>query len=347
MLKLSDLKKKKVEHETDLLIIGAGPVGLFTVFAAGMLGITNCHLVDSLEFPGGQCSALYPEKFVYDIPGIPKIKANDLTKDLLQQASRFKPQFHLGQIAEKMEQDDEHFYVKTSKNNHFKTRGIIIAGGSGMFQPRKPMLNNLEQFENKSLFYSINSYDRFKNKKVVIAGGGDSAIDFAIILANIADKVYLIHRRDKFRCAPDSLKQIEGLKNQGKIEMVIPYQLHEIEGENGMLTSVNVSNIADKSLKKIDADFLLPFFGLHMNLGSLAEWNLELFDSKQIKIALPTCQTNIDRIYAVGDMAGFEQKIKLILTGFTEATYACHDLYRKLHPDEMMHHKHSTALFCD
>lgn len=337
--------KNEVEYKTDLLIIGAGPVGLFTIFAAGMLGIINCHLIDSLEFTGGQCSALYPEKFIYDIPGIPKIKANDLTKDLLQQASRFNPQFHLGQIAEKMEKNDEYFYVTTSKGNIFKTRGIIIAGGSGMFQPRKPMLENLDQFENKSLFYAINSYDRFKNKKVVIAGGGDSAIDFAIILANIAEKVYLVHRRDKFRCAPDSLKQIENLKNQGKIEMIVPYQLHEIDGENGILNSVTMSNITDKSLKKIEADFLLPFFGLQMNLGSLANWGLELFDNKQIKVELPSCQTNIDRIYAVGDMAGFDQKIKLILTGFSEATYACHDLYRKLFGK--LHHQHSTSLFCD
>lgn len=337
-----------MQFETDLLIIGAGPVGLFTVFAAGMLGIKNCHLMDSLEFAGGQCSALYPEKFIYDIPGIPKILAKDLVRDLIEQGKRFNPVFHFGQITEKLEKSDDYFVITTSKNTQIKAKGIIIAGGSGMFAPNKPPLENLVEFEEKSVFYAINSYERFKNKTVVIAGGGDSAIDFALILgAEIAKKVILVHRREKFRCAPESLNQIHELREKGKIEFITPYQLHSISGENGILQSVQVSNISAQEIKKIEADFLLPFFGLKMNLGPLQNWDLELWKNKQIKVSLPSCTTNIPKIYVIGDMAGFEGKIKLISTGFAEATYACHDFFKKLYPDTPLHTQHSSDMFKD
>lgn len=330
---------------TDLTIIGAGPVGIFTVFAAGLLGIMNCQVLDSLSFPGGQCASLYPEKYIYDIPGLPKIKARDLIDNLLEQSARFIPQYHYEQVAERLEDHGDHFELTTSQGKIFHTKSIIIAGGSGIFTPRRPLLDNLEEYEGKSVFYAIDNYEKFRDKNIIIAGGGDSAIDFAIILAEFAKQIYLVHRRDNFRCAPASLEQIRELQNQSKLKLITPYQLYSLQGENGVMKSSTVENIQDRSLRKITADFLLPFFGLKMNLGPLAEWPITLTKQNQIEVTAPHYQTSRERIYAIGDIASYPGKLKLIATGFAEAMHACHDLRQKLDPERPLHRQHSTAMF--
>ena len=267
-------------NETDIVIIGAGPVGLFTVFEAGMLKM-KCHVVDALEFIGGQCTALYPEKPIYDIPAHPAINAEDLIANLQKQAEPFKPTFHLGQVVEKVEKhDDGSFTLTTSKNTVIKCKAVIIAAGSGAFGPNRPPLNDIESYEGKSVRYMVGRRKEFLDKNIVIAGGGDSAVDWAISLAYIAKKIYVVHRRAKFRCAPESYDRLVRLAEEKTIELVIPYQLHSLEGENGELHSVNVSTM-EGDVRSIEADYLLPFFGLSMNLGPIAEWGLNL-DKKHI-----------------------------------------------------------------
>jgi thioredoxin reductase (NADPH) len=328
-------------YKTDIVIVGAGPSGLFSVFEAGMLKM-KCHIIDTLEIIGGQCTALYPEKPIYDIPAHPKVLASELIELLEAQAEPFHPVYHLNQQVQKIdEKNDGSFVVETSKNVKIECKAIIIAGGCGAFGPNRPPLENIEKFEGSSIFYSVRNKKEFVDKKVVIAGGGDSAVDWAISLAEIAQKIYVVHRRDKFRCAPESADKMKKLEAQGKIEMVIPFQLEGLEGNDSKLSHVIVKDF-DNNLKKIEADYLLPFFGLAMELGPIANWGLNL-NKHHIEVDRGTMQTSIKGIYAVGDIATYPHKLKLILTGFAECASACHDIFKLVFPDQVYHFEYSTS----
>ena len=328
-------------YKTDIVIVGAGPSGLFSVFEAGMLKM-KCHIIDTLEIIGGQCTALYPEKPIYDIPAHPKVLASELIELLEAQAEPFHPVYHLNQQVQKIdEKNDGSFVVETSKNIKIECKAIIIAGGCGAFGPNRPPLENIEKFEGNSIFYSVRNKKEFVDKKVVIAGGGDSAVDWAISLAEIAQKIYVVHRRDKFRCAPESADKMKKLEAQGKIEMVIPFQLEGLEGNDSKLSHVIVKDF-DNNLKKIEADYLLPFFGLAMELGPIANWGLNL-NKHHIEVDRGTMQTSIKGIYAVGDIATYPHKLKLILTGFAECASACHDIFKLVFPDQVYHFEYSTS----
>ncbi len=327
-------------YETDIVIVGAGPVGLFAIFEAGMLKM-KCHVVDTLEAIGGQCAALYPEKPIYDIPAYPSIMAAELINRLEEQAEPFAPVYHLGQRVDKVERTASGFTVETSTGNSITCKAIIIAAGCGAFGPNRPPLENLESYEGKSVFYLVNKREAFRGKKVVIAGGGDSAVDWAISLSELTEKLYVVHRRDKFRCAPESAEKMKALADSGKIEMVVPYQLHSLEGSNGQLSAVNVATL-DGQVKKLDADTLLPFFGLAMELGPIADWGLNL-NMNHITVKQSTCETSAAGIFAIGDIATYESKLKLILSGFSEAASACHAAYKLVHPNEALHFEYSTS----
>ncbi|MBU6338775.1 MAG: NAD(P)/FAD-dependent oxidoreductase [Rickettsiales bacterium] len=328
-------------YKTDLVIIGAGPTGLFSVFEAGMLKI-KCHVIDSLETIGGQCLALYPEKPIYDIPAYPSILASELIEKLEEQAKPFNPTYHLNQRVDILEKNsDGSFTVKTSKNTQINCKAIIIAAGCGAFGPNRPPLDRIEEFEGKSIFYAVRAKAEFQGKKVVIAGGGDSAVDWALSLAPIAKKVYVVHRRDKFRCAPESADQLKKLADAGKVEMVIPYQLDGLKGLNGKLEAVLVKDF-DGKVKELEADYLLPFFGLAMELGPIANWGLNLHKN-HIEVESSTMQSSVVGIYAIGDIATYKNKLKLILNGFAEAATACHDIRKIVHPDEVFHFEYSTS----
>lgn len=330
-----------MKNMTDVIIIGAGPVGIFAAFQAGLLGMKPA-IIDTLDFAGGQCMALYPEKPIYDIPGAPAILAQNLIEKLKEQAQPFDPKYYLGQQVMDLKSTDKGFEVTTSKGNKISGKIIIIAAGCGAFGPNKPPLANIETYENKSVFYSVKSRNDFAGKKIAIAGGGDSAIDWALSLAEIAEKIYLIHRRDKFRAAPDSLRKLSELVNQGSVEMVVPCQLFALEGENGHLSNVIVETM-DGEKRSLDADILLPFFGLKMSLGPILEWGLNI-RSNHIAVDNVHYQTNIEGIYAVGDIASYEGKIKLILTGFAECASALHHSYKRVFDGKALHFQYSTSI---
>ncbi len=329
-------------YQTDVLIIGAGPVGLFAVFECGMLKM-KAHVIDNLDEIGGQCSALYPEKPIFDIPGYPEIMAGELIARLEEQAEPFQPVYHLGQQAEKMERlEDGTFRVTTSRGAQIIAKAIIIAAGAGSFGPNRPPLEGIEAYEGKSVFYMVKRRRDFAGKKVVIAGGGDSAVDWALSLAEVAEKIYVVHRRDKFRAAPESAARLQALaaKND-KIEMVIPYQLHGLEGDNGQISAVIVADL-EGAEKRLEADALLPFFGLTPQLGPLADWGLGI-EHFHIPVTQATCETAVRGIYAVGDVATYDHKLKLILTGFAEAAQAAHAIHPLVFPGQELHFVYSTS----
>lgn len=328
-------------HNTDLVIIGAGPTGLFAVFEAGMLKI-KCHVIDTLETIGGQCSALYPEKPIYDIPAHPSILASELVEKLEEQAKPFDPTYHLNQRVDKItKNDDKTLTVETSKGSKINCKAIIIAAGCGAFGPNRPPIENIAEFEGKSVLYAVRSREQFAGKNVVIAGGGDSAVDWAISLSEIANKIYVVHRRNKFRCAPESSEKMKKIAESGKIEFVIPYQLDDLKGENGQISEVIVKDF-DGNQKSLQADYLLPFFGLSMELGPIANWGLNI-ENNHITVDPSTMQTSENGIYAIGDIATYKNKLKLILTGFAEAATACHNMYSIIHPDQLFHFEYSTS----
>ena len=328
-------------HNTDLVIVGAGPAGLFSVFEAGMLKIKT-HVIDTLEVIGGQCCALYPEKPIYDIPAHPKVGASELIELLEAQAAPFEPTYHLNQRVDKIVKNlDNTFSIQTSKNTKINCKAVIIAAGCGAFGPNRPPLSGIEEYEGKSVFYAVRNKSEFAGKNVVIAGGGDSAVDWTLSLAEIAKKVYVIHRRDKFKCAPESADKIKKLAADGKIELVIPFQLDGLEGIDGKLLGVLVKDF-DGNVKKLEADYLLPFFGLAMELGPIAEWGLNL-SKNHITVDPSTMQSSEAGIYAIGDIATYKNKLKLILTGFAEAASATHDIYKIVYPDQIFHFEYSTS----
>jgi len=327
--------------KTDIAIIGAGPVGLFTVFQAGMLGM-NSVVIDSLKHTGGQCSALYPEKPIYDIPGFPNVSGQELIDNLQDQAAPFKPHYLLDQTVEKLEKMEcGSWRLVTSAGENIAAKVIIISAGAGAFGPNRPPLEGIEQFEEKSVFYSVRKKEDFRGKIVAIAGGGDSALDWAVELSDVAKKIYVIHRRAKFRGMESTVAKVMELADQGKIQLVTPYQLHALKGEGGALEYVEVSDLDGNTLS-LKCDILLPFFGLKMNLGPIADWGLNL-DQRHIQVTHNSMKTNVDGIYAVGDIATYLGKLKLILCGFSESALACHDAYNVVFPDKALHFEYSTT----
>lgn len=325
---------------TDIAVIGAGPVGLFMAFQAGMLNMKTT-IIDCLDVIGGQCSTLYPEKPIYDIPAYPMLTGQELTDNLAKQAAPFAPEYVLGELAVKIEKTESGFRIITDKNTTISCKAIVIASGSGAFGPNRPPIDNIEEFENKSVFYSVSQKEIFRNKKVVIAGGGDSAVDWAIALTEIAQSVVLVHRRDKFRCSPNSKSQLDQLVKMNKIEITTPYQLHQLSGSGGILNSITLIDL-DNQTKIIEADALLAFFGLSMNLGPIKEWGLD-FAGLHIKVDPSNFRTNIKGIYAVGDVCTYPGKLKLILNGFGECSMAAHDIYHLVNPDKALHFEYSTT----
>lgn len=328
-------------HTTDICIIGAGPIGLFAIFQCGMLGI-KCHVVDSLDMVGGQCSALYPQKPIYDIPAFPKIDAQDLIHNLTLQAQPFNPTYHLSQSVTHLEgNSSDGFKVTTSKNTTIHAKAIIIAAGAGAFGANKPPLKDLSLYEDKSVFYMVKNRSDFKDKNIIIAGGGDSAVDWAVSLAEIAKKITVIHRRDVFRAAPDSVSKMRRLVSQGVISLVTPAQPVGLIGENGYLSAVQIRD-DNHTITDLSCDVFLPFYGLATNLGHIAEWELAL-NRNNIVINPTTAQTNREGIYAIGDIATYEHKLKLILTGFAEAAAAAHHAYGIVFKDKALHFEYSTG----
>ncbi|CAM1343876.1 NAD(P)/FAD-dependent oxidoreductase [Tenacibaculum amylolyticum] len=327
--------------ETDILIIGAGPTGLFTVFEAGLLKL-RCHLIDALAQPGGQCSEIYPKKPIYDIPAYPEILAGDLTTKLLEQGKQFQPGFTLGERAETIEkQEDGSFIVTTNKGTKHKAPVVAIAGGLGSFEPRKPPIENIVTFEDKGVEYMIKEPELYRDKDVVIAGGGDSALDWSIFLTDVAKSVTLIHRRNEFRGALDSVEKVQELKNLGKINLITPAEVKGILGEEHV-TGVVVEQ-KDKEPFIIDTDHFIPLFGLAPKLGPIGNWGLEI-EKNAIKVDNSLdYQTNIPGIYAIGDVNTYPGKLKLILCGFHEATLMCQSAYKRIHPDKKYVMKYTTV----
>lgn len=328
-------------HDTDVIIIGAGPCGLFAVFQCGMLKM-RCHVIDVLDAPGGQCVALYPEKPIFDIPAWPEITAEALIARLNEQASPFAPVFHLGQRAEKLEDtSDGGIRVTTSAGTTISARAVIVAGGVGAFGPNRPPLAGIHDYEGRSVFYLVARREDFRGRRVVIAGGGDSAVDWANSLAEVADKIYVVHRRDKFRAAPENVERMRALATTGKVELVIPYQLSGLEGADGVLTGVVVASLKGET-RRLDADRLLPFFGLATNIGPIADWELGT-DQGRIPVAPASMESTRAGVFAIGDIAEYPGKLKLILTGFAEAAAAAHAAFARVHPGEALHFEYSTS----
>jgi thioredoxin reductase (NADPH) len=327
---------------TDVAIIGAGPVGLFAVFQCGMLGL-SCTVIDSLPEIGGQCTALYPEKPIYDIPGFPSVAAGDLIHQLEAQAAPFKPRYVLGQTIDRLKNvaNGDNWSLTTSAGTVIETKTVIIAAGGGAFGPNRPPLAALEEYEGKSVHYMVRRREDFRDKRVVIAGGGDSAVDWALSLTNVAKSVMVVHRRDQFRAAPENVTRMRTLAAEGEIEMVVPYQLHALDGKDGQLSSVIVADLDGKE-RRLEADILLPFFGLATSLGPIADWGLEIAHH-HISVNPTTAETNQSGIYAIGDIAAYSNKLKLILTGFAEGAQAAHAIYKRLNPGKELHMEYSTT----
>ena len=327
--------------KTDILIIGAGPTGLFAVFEAGLLKL-RCHIIDALPQPGGQCSEIYPKKPIYDIPAYPEILAGDLTDKLMEQIKHFEPGFTLGERADTIEsQDDGTFIVTTNKGTKHHAPVIAIAGGLGSFEPRKPPIPNIADFEDKGVEYMIKEPELYRDKDVIIAGGGDSALDWSIFLTDIAKSVTLIHRRNEFRGALDSVDKVQELKNDGKINLITPAEVKGIVGKD-KLEGVLVEQ-KNKEPFTLSAHHFIPLFGLAPKLGPIANWGLEI-EKNAIKVnnALDY-QTNIPGIYAIGDVNTYPGKLKLILCGFHEATLMCQSAYQRINPDKKYVMKYTTV----
>lgn len=325
---------------TDLCIIGAGPVGLFAVFEAGLLKM-RCHLIDALPQVGGQLSEIYPQKPIYDIPGYPEVKAQELVDNLMEQAKPFQPTFTLGERVEHLDkQTDGSFIVTTSDKTHIHAKVIIIAGGLGCFEPRKPVLGNLEEFEGKGITYMVKNPETFRDKNVVLAGGGDSALDWAIFLAKVAKRVTLVHRNETFRGSPDSAGKVFDLANRGKIDLILSANLKEVTG-NGKLEKVVFEGKYKEEIK-IDADYLIPLFGLSPKLGPIADWGLSI-DKNAIEVDTRDYSTGVERIYAIGDINTYPGKLKLILCGFHEAAIMMHSAFKFVYPDQKLSFKYTTV----
>lgn len=325
---------------TDICIIGAGPVGLFAVFEAGLLKM-RCHLIDTLPQVGGQLSEIYPHKPIYDIPGYPEIKAQDLVERLMEQIAPFHPGFTLGERVETLEkQEDGSIIVGTSDGSQIHCQVVVIAGGLGCFEPRKPEIEGLLGFEGKGVEYMVKNPEHFRNKKVILAGGGDSALDWTIFLTDVAERVTLVHRGDTFRGAPDSAEKVFDLAKEGKIDLILQSNLLSVSG-NGHLESVSMVG-RDKITRSIETDYLIPLFGLSPKLGPIAEWGLNI-EKSAIQVNTLDYSTNVERIYAIGDINTYPGKLKLILCGFHEAALMCQSAFKHVFPDQKLSFKYTTV----
>jgi len=324
--------------DTDVLIVGAGPTGLFCAHQLGIIGL-KCEIVDNLDKIGGQCIELYPDKPIYDIPAIPECTGEELTNNLIEQIKPFNFNFHLSDRVQEMKNENEKWIVKTLKGKEFLTPNIVIAGGVGSFEPRKFPTKNCEKFEGKSILYSIKDKSIFKNKRVVIFGGGDSALDWAIELSNNS-KISLVHRRDEFRGAPASVERLKELQNEKKLDVFTGYSIKDVIG-NSSLESVEIKNEKSQS-KKINADYVLGFFGLIMQLGPILDWGLNV-DKKNILVNTENFETNKKGIFAIGDICYYPGKLKLILSGFHEGALAARRCFKYARPDEKYRFEFTTS----
>jgi thioredoxin reductase (NADPH) len=328
--------------QTDIIIIGAGPVGLFTVFEAGLLKL-KCHLIDSLPQPGGQCSEIYPKKPIYDIPGFPSVLAGELIDNLMEQAAPFKPGFTLGEAAMTIDKTEEgKFVVTTVKGTKHEAPIVIIAGGLGVFEPRKPPIDNITDFEDKGVEYIIRDPEFYRGKRCVIAGGGDSALDWSIFLTEkkIAKEVVLVHRSSSFRGHLDSVQRVIDLAEKGEIKLITEAEVTGLRGSN-QLEQVIITHQKDGEIIR-DTDHFIPLFGLKPSLGPIGNWGLEI-EKNAIKVNTLDYSTNIPGIYAVGDVNTYENKLKLILCGFHEGTLAVQSAFARIHPDKKNILKYTTV----
>jgi thioredoxin reductase (NADPH) len=326
--------------KTDILIIGAGPVGLFAVFELGLLDI-KCHLVDILDKVGGQCAELYPEKPIYDIPGIPLITGHGLSEALMEQIKPFHPTFHLGEMVTKVDKlGDSQFRVATDADKVFECKCVVIAAGGGSFQPKRPPIKGIEAYEEKSVHYAVRKMDAFRDKNLVIVGGGDSALDWTLNLQPLAKKLTLIHRRDEFRGAPDSVNKMRSLVASGAMDLKIG-QVSGLEGGDGALAALEVK-CNDGSVCRIACDAMLPFFGLTMKLGPVADWGLRM-EEELIPVDTGTFETNIPGIFAIGDINTYPGKLKLILSGFHEGALMAQKAHHYVYPDKRLVFQYTTS----
>ena len=325
-------------EKTDVIIIGAGPVGLFAVHQLGIKGL-KAVVIDNLDKVGGQCIELYPDKPIYDIPAVPECTGEELTKKLLEQIKPFKTKFFLNERVNEVNQDKENWIIKTNKNNNFFAPNIIIAGGVGSFEPRKLSLKDAEKFEGTSVFYSVRNKEDFKSKNISIFGGGDSALDWTLELSKFS-KVNLIHRRDEFRGAPHTLSEIKKMEKEGKVSLKTPCQLEAIEGDK-KIKSITVK-FEDGKIEKIDTDIVLGFFGLIMKLGPIAEWGLNM-NKKTIQVNPENFETNKKGIFAVGDICSYPGKLRLILSGFHEVALASVECFKRARPNEKYKFEFTTS----
>ncbi|WP_028979152.1 NAD(P)/FAD-dependent oxidoreductase [Sporocytophaga myxococcoides] len=325
---------------TDLCIIGAGPVGLFAVFEAGLLKM-RCHLIDVLPQIGGQLSEIYPKKPIYDIPGFPEVLAQDLVDNLKKQIDPFKPTYTLGERVETLvKREDGTFEIKTSDESVITCKAVVIAGGLGCFEPRKPEIENLEKYEGKGVYYMVKDPERFRDKKIIIAGGGDSALDWTIFLSNVASEVTLVHRNESFRGAPDSAEKVFELAKAGKVKLLLNTHLKELKGDN-ILESATVIG-KEKEVRELKTDYLIPLFGLSPKLGPIAEWKLNI-DKNAIEVNTFDYSTNVPGVFAIGDINTYPGKLKLILCGFHEAALMAQSAFKYVYPDQKLSFKYTTV----
>ena len=327
--------------KTDVVIIGAGPIGLFAVFELGLLDM-KCHLIDILDKIGGQCAELYPEKPIYDIPGIPFTSAQGLVNGLLEQIKPFNPQFHLSEMVERVEKiGDPLFRVTTDQGKVFESKVVVIAAGGGSFQPKRPPIPGVEPYEGKSLFYAVRKMEAFRGKRVLVIGGGDSALDWTLNLAPIASHLTLLHRRSEFRAAPDSVNKMMALAGEGKIDFVLG-QVTALQGEQGQLSKAVVKT-NEGSVYEIACDALLPFFGLTMKLGPVANWGFELKNNEYIPVETASFETSQPGIFAIGDINWYPGKLKLILSGFHEGALMAQKAYHYVYPEKRLVFQYTTS----
>jgi thioredoxin reductase (NADPH) len=328
--------------QTDLIIIGAGPTGLFTVFEAGLLKM-KCHLIDSLPQPGGQLAEIYPKKPIYDIPGYPVVMAGELVDNLMAQIKPFNPGFTLGESAVSIEKtEDEKFIVTTDKGTQHMAPSVAIAGGLGVFTPRKPPIETLPNFEEKGVDYIVRDPEKFRNKRVVISGGGDSALDWTVFLADVASEVSLVHRRTSFRGHLDTVDKVHELAQQGKVKLITNAEVVDVKGKDALNQVVIKQKDCDDL--HVDCDYWLPLFGLTPTLGPIADWGLEIEKNAIVVDNATDYRTNIEGIYAIGDVNTYPGKLKLILCGFHEATIMVQSAFKRAFPDKKLSFKYTTVM---